>query len=272
MKKFGLVLLCALFSAQSVFATSCGTNCEYTLENGVLTIYGTGTDGAGAITTHPWKASDVTSVSIAEGITTIGSYAFQGTKLTEVTLPSTITGIDFAAFNGVKTLQSINIPSGVTFIGQQAFQNTALTSITLPEGVTSIGKMAFNGVKTLQSVTIPDSVTSIGAYAFSGATVSNIICSEENLRKYMSAGGGFTANAQIMCTTGKCEDALKNTKYANLINNIVKYVQEVRQPDGSINIYKHGKLIGFKNKRIYTVEEASKLSKDMGNTFRIRYK
>ena len=43
--------------------------------------------------------------------------------------------------------------------------------------------------------------------------------------------------------------------------------------DGSVTVYdQDGKFIGFKNKRIYTIEEATKLSKPTGNKFTLRYK
>lgn len=43
--------------------------------------------------------------------------------------------------------------------------------------------------------------------------------------------------------------------------------------DGSTTIRdQNGKLIGYKGKRIYTIEEASRLSKPTGNTFKLRYK
>lgn len=47
----------------------------------------------------------------------------------------------------------------------------------------------------------------------------------------------------------------------------------VLQEDGSYSIVDaNGNVIGFKSKRIYTVEEATKLSKPTGNTIKLRYK
>ena len=57
------------------------------------------------------------------------------------------------------------------------------------------------------------------------------------------------------------------------LENLNKKTIEVKNADGSTTIYdKAGNVLGFKNKRIYTVEEATKLSKPRGNTFKIRYK
>ena len=47
---------------------------------------------------------------------------------------------------------------------------------------------------------------------------------------------------------------------------------EYKNADGSTTIIKNGQIVGYKNKRIYTVEEATKLSKPTGNAFKLRYK
>jgi len=47
----------------------------------------------------------------------------------------------------------------------------------------------------------------------------------------------------------------------------------VQNADGSYTIYdENGKIIGFKGKKIYTIEEATLLSKPTGNQLKIRYK
>lgn len=47
----------------------------------------------------------------------------------------------------------------------------------------------------------------------------------------------------------------------------------VKNSDGSYTVYDdNGNIVGFKNKRIYTIEEVSAIVKDTGNTIRLRYK
>ena len=89
------------------------------------------------------NCTDLTSVTIVNGVTSIGDAAFYGSRLTSVT-----------------------IVNGVTSIGDAAFYGSGLTSVTIADGVTSIGDSAFYGCTGLTSVTIPDCVTSIGARAF----------------------------------------------------------------------------------------------------------
>ena len=98
----------------------------------------------------------------------------QGTVSTEVTsvkIPSGVTSIGAIAFGGCTSLASITIPNSVTSIGGSAFDGcTSLASITIPNSVTSIERSIFNRCSSLASITIPDSVTSIGDMAFQYCT------------------------------------------------------------------------------------------------------
>jgi hypothetical protein len=108
----------------------------------------------------------LTSVTIPEGVTSIGKGAFAASGLTSVTLPASVTDIDGAAFALCFNLTSATIPEGVTCIEQFTFTGCfSLTSVTIPEGVTSIERYAFQACG-LVSATIPASVTDIGDAAF----------------------------------------------------------------------------------------------------------
>ena len=177
----------------------CGDNVTYSLdtETGVLTISGTGKMTAfSRFDDSPfYQNSNIKSVIIGNGVTSIGDYVFEGcenltsvtipntvisigddafdccTSLTNVTIPDRVTSIGNEAFYYCKSLTSVTIPDSVTSIGDYAFDGcTSLAGVTVGNGVTSIGSGAFNGCESLTSVTIPDSVTSIGSYAFDGCT------------------------------------------------------------------------------------------------------
>ena len=108
---------------------------------------------------------------IPEGVTSIGSSAFEGCSgLTSVVIPEGVTSIGGSAFYGCSGLTSVVIPNSVTSIGDWAFNYCGLTSVTIPNSVTSIGDYAFFGCSGLTSVVIPNSVTSIGNYAFYGCS------------------------------------------------------------------------------------------------------
>ncbi len=74
----------------------------------------------------------------------INQYAFEARVLTSVTIPEGVTSIGKGAFAGSAALKSVVIPGSVTEIGSRAFDSCIeLTSITIPKGVTSIGQAAF---------------------------------------------------------------------------------------------------------------------------------
>ena len=187
-RKIVSVLLCVLLLASmlpvSAFADTtaggtCGYNLTWTLDgDGTLTISGTGAmknyDPSNNDTTAPWgkNCSLIKSVVISDGVTSIGSGAFEGcSSLTSVTIPNSLTSIGVCAFYDCSGLTSVTIPDSVTSIGDFAFYGcSSLTSVTIPHGVTSIGDYAFENCSSLTSVTIPDSVTSIGGWAFGGCS------------------------------------------------------------------------------------------------------
>lgn len=163
----------------------------------VLTISGSGMMKNYSSTNDvPWgnTRTEIVSVIINNGITSIGSFAFNGcTNLLSITVPYSVTSIGNNAFSGCSSLGSITIPDYVTSIGDNAFSDCTnlssvympsysvtsigdnafsncsnLTSITIPSQVTSIGTGTFNGCRSLRSISIPNSVSSIGNSAFYG--------------------------------------------------------------------------------------------------------
>ena len=154
----------------------CGDNVTYSLdtETGVLTISGTGKMTAfSRFDDSPfYQNSNIKSVIIGNGVTSIGDYVFEGCEnLTSVTIPNTVISIGDDAFDCCTSLTNVTIPDRVTSIGNEAFYYCkSLTSVTIPDSVTSIGSYAFDGCTSLTSITIPDSVTSIGDRAFYNCT------------------------------------------------------------------------------------------------------
>lgn len=141
-----------------------GSNVTWLLDdNGTLTISGSGKiEDYRSDIDQPWYSnrSDITSVVIEPGVTSIGSLAFYKCS----------------------NLTSITIPSGLTSIGEMAFFNcSALTSVTIPNGVISIGNFAFGSCTGLKSITIPSSVTSIENNIFQDCTgLTNITVDSSN--------------------------------------------------------------------------------------------
>ena len=100
---------------------------------------------------RPWPW--VTSVTIPNGVTSIGRIAFMDCSgLTSVTIPGSVTSIGEYAFLRCYGLSSITIPNSVTQIGHAAFFSCyGLTSVTIGSGMTSIGVHAFYECKNLRN-------------------------------------------------------------------------------------------------------------------------
>lgn len=178
------VTLLALLAALCCFLTvtagatdaptsgTCGENLTWALDGeGTLRIAGEGAMENYRYNGAPWyqNRDQVKNAIVENGVTTIGSYAFQPCyNLTAVTLPESVTVIGNDAFFICSSLTSINISEGVTTIGDRAFQNcSSLINIAIPEGVTAIGDSAFYDCNNLTGITLPGSVANIGNSAFS---------------------------------------------------------------------------------------------------------
>ena len=159
-------------TAEPVNAASgtCGENLTWELDDGVLTISGTGEMQSFSWENPPWaqQGETITQVYVEAGVTTIGGWAFACCpNLESITIPDGITAIGDGAFDCCAKLASITIPDSVISIGYEAFQYcSSLTSVTIPDGVISIGDSAFANCQELVSVTMSDSVTMISAWAF----------------------------------------------------------------------------------------------------------
>ncbi len=130
-------------------------------------------EGVTSIGNHAFRGcSSLTQITIPEGVTSIGDYVFsECSSLTQITIPEGVTSIGDGAFSYCYGLTQIAIPEGVTSIGDVAFRGcSSLTEVAIPESVTSIGGGAFNACSSLTQITIPEGVTSIGDYAFSGCS------------------------------------------------------------------------------------------------------
>jgi hypothetical protein len=147
--------------------------------------------------------SEITSVTIPSGVTTLPQNVFQGcTSLTALEVgashpvfssvggvlfnkegttlvrypigksgsyqvPSTVTSIGARAFLKCGGLTAVTLPGGLIEVGESAFEECAgLTNLSLPVGLTSIVQNAFSRCTGLLSVSIPGTVTFIGGGAF----------------------------------------------------------------------------------------------------------
>lgn len=91
------------------------------------------------------KQSNITSITIPEGVTEICGSAFMScVSLKSVTLPSTLEKLGESAFWGCTSLEKVVLPEGLTMLESDTFWGcTALKEVTIPASVTTVGYRVF---------------------------------------------------------------------------------------------------------------------------------
>lgn len=150
------------------------------------------------INSECFAGSGVSSVTIPDGYTDIGNYAFYDCEsLVSVSLPGSMENIGMGAWaqsgleridlSGTKvnvinpylflsctSLKSVRLPQGVTVIGEAAFAESAITAIEISESVSELQRTAFANTAALETVTLHEGLTSIGESCFENSNLSKI--------------------------------------------------------------------------------------------------
>ncbi len=149
--------------------------------------------------------TNLSSITLRKGLTTIKNYAFSHTAITSLALPASVNNLgDYNFVDNCPNLTSISVasenssfaahddaltskdkktlyrvPEGKTSyvmseltekINSYAFYQCKVTGISCYYGVTTISSHAFEGCTKLTQARIPSSVTTLGDYVFMGCT------------------------------------------------------------------------------------------------------
>ena len=164
---------------------TCGSNLTWALENGVLTV-----SGSGRMTSYsnadrvPWASvrDAINKIVIGEGVSSVGSFAFSGIK--NLASPS------------------VNIPSTVTSLGRNAFAGTALDTVRLSSRVSTVSSGAFDA-----GVTLYGGKTGGAAYRYAAANDLTFVPDDWTEPEIISvdarrSGGVLTVEIDSMNTDG----------------------------------------------------------------------
>ena len=115
----------------------------------------------------------------------IGSYAFANSNISSVTIPDGIISIRDYAFNNCRNLTSITIPSSVSEIGGSAFYgNSKLQTVKFNNGLKRIEWNAFTECDSLKNIVIPDTVTFVNSTTFDRSNNIEYIVLGKNIKDF----------------------------------------------------------------------------------------
>ena len=160
---------------------TCGDNATWVYDHATRTLSITGTGGTDNFSygNRPWEQYKdyITTVSIGDGITSIGSSAFSlCSNLANITGGDDLINVNSNAFYDTQWYNTAINDDIVNYIGRIAYIGSGISGdVTLADGTIAIAEYAFNSNSDLYSVTIPASVASIGDIVFMDCTALSTV-------------------------------------------------------------------------------------------------
>ena len=268
------------------------SNCYWEIDStGKLNIIGTGS--MKEYTEREWDgpvdhgqswfqyADFINEVNI-QGVSSISTNAFDGfSKINKVTMSDSVESIGRYAFRG-SPITTLDLSENISSIERYAFEDNKLTVLEIPDSLKTLIDGIFYS-DTLKTVIIPSDIISIGNEIF-GSNLENlkdinVICKGENCdaikemlkeyKYYSDDINDFETTSVLSAHLIKAKKEQCNSK--NYYWNGDECLQEsdVTKRKCCSNCQN---LSGLCRRVIYTVEEANRVAKPTGNTFRIKYR
>ena len=150
------------------------------------------------IRANAFALSGVQSVSIHEGVTAIGSFAFGNChSLTSVEIPGTVREIDGKAFIN-SGLKSITLNEGIVSIGVEAFRNCGLESIKFPSTMRGIAVGMLQDCSSLREVVLPEGIVYLGFHILESCSSLESLSIPASVRDFRCSLIGCSGLKQII--------------------------------------------------------------------------
>lgn len=150
------------------------------------------------IFTTAFQGSNITSIDIPNGVTTIGQAAFSGcSKLQTVSIADSVTIFSSSMFRDCTSLTSFTVTKEMGEFQEVLNGCTALTNVTIENDVEIIGGSFFANCSALTAISIPPSVKEIKIAAFKNAGLTSI----PDLSKVETIGIGIFEGCNITDAT-----------------------------------------------------------------------
>lgn len=238
---------CTVYAATDTVVDTgqCGDALTYTVTGDEESGYAMAITGTGDMNNYgldewaaPWRDYNFKSISIGDGVTSIGDYAFvlNGNKV-KLTIGKKVKSIGECAFLQTGITGTLTIPASVQTIGESAFEETAITKLVLGKGIKELGNDAFCDTPSLKSVDASKAkaLETIGRRCFAGDVELNTIKINANKLKTVGSHSLDIDSLDIEKT-----QTLKITviaKSKNKYNKAVTLINKGRNSYSGGNVY-----------------------------------
>ena len=190
---------CTVYAATDTVVDTgqCGDALTYTVTGDEESGYAMAITGTGDMNNYgldewaaPWRDYNFKSISIGDGVTSIGDYAFASNGVeVKLTIGKKVKRIGESAFMDTGIKGTLTIPNSVQTIGEGAFEQSAITKLVLGKGIKELGDYAFCDIPSLKSVDASKAkaLETIGEYCFLDDGELNTI--KINANKLKTVGG-----------------------------------------------------------------------------------